>query len=730
MKKIIFKSVIILIFISLGLVTYLSFIGIKTSKLNDQISNQIKNIDKNLSIELKDIFLILDPLKFKINAKTVGANLIYENKLIQLENIQTSVSLKSLINNKFSIKELNISTKSLEIKNFISFFRKIQNDPRIYLAERFVKKGYVILDLDLRFDEKGGIDDNYEVKGFLKDGRLKVLKKYDLDKIDLNFNIKKDYLKFNEIDLSINDKEILIPEIILKKENEKFFVSGKIKNKSIILKNNDIKKFFNTKTQNLDILKAEFSSTNNFEFLIDEKYKLKNFKVNSLIDLNELIFKNDLNLKEIFPKINDDIFLKNHKINFTLNDKDFSLKGSGDIILQKFKDKIDYTLIKKPKNLKFNTKISIIDNLIKLDILNYQKLEKSNLNIQIQGNKIFKKNIIFEKISLNENKNNISINNLILNDKNKIEKFQSMNFNYVDKHNIQNEINIKRKNKDYFLKGKVMNLDSLIENFLNSKEKKKRKFLNGNFNFNIDIKRIYLDKNNELQNLKGNLNIKNNDIFDANLESKFSKNKKISFSIKTKNNEKITTLFSDNAEPLVSRYKFIKGFNEGKLDFYSTKKNDISNSTLKIYNFKLKELPVLTKLLTLASLQGIADILSGEGIRFNDFEMNFTNKTELMTIDEIYAIGPAISILMSGYIEKDRLISLRGTLVPATTINKTIGSIPFLGDILVGKKVGEGVFGVSFKIKGPENDLQTTVNPIKTLTPRFITRTLEKIKKN
>ena len=50
--------------------------------------------------------------------------------------------------------------------------------------------------------------------------------------------------------------------------------------------------------------------------------------------------------------------------------------------------------------------------------------------------------------------------------------------------------------------------------------------------------------------------------------------------------------------------------------------------------------------------------------------------------------------------------------------------------ILVGKKVGEGVFGVSFKIKGPPKDLKTNVNPIKTLTPRFITRTLEKIKKN
>ena len=138
----------------------------------------------------------------------------------------------------------------------------------------------------------------------------------------------------------------------------------------------------------------------------------------------------------------------------------------------------------------------------------------------------------------------------------------------------------------------------------------------------------------------------------------------------------------------------------------------------------------MTKLLTLASLQGIADVLSGEGIRFKEFEMNFENENNLMTIKEIYAIGPAISVLMEGYIEKNKIISLRGTLVPATTLNKVIGSIPFLGNILIGSKSGEGVFGVSFKIKGPPKNPETTVNPIKTLTPRFVTRTLEKIKKN
>ena len=110
--------------------------------------------------------------------------------------------------------------------------------------------------------------------------------------------------------------------------------------------------------------------------------------------------------------------------------------------------------------------------------------------------------------------------------------------------------------------------------------------------------------------------------------------------------------------------------------------------------------------------------------------MKFSKQKNLTTIEEIYAIGPAISIMLNGYIDSKKLISLRGTLVPATTINKSIATIPLIGKILVGKENGEGVFGVSFKIKGFPKDLNTSVNPIKTLTPRFITRTLEKLKKN
>ena len=134
--------------------------------------------------------------------------------------------------------------------------------------------------------------------------------------------------------------------------------------------------------------------------------------------------------------------------------------------------------------------------------------------------------------------------------------------------------------------------------------------------------------------------------------------------------------------------------------------------------------------MTLADLRGLTDTLKGEGISFDTLSIKFQSNSSKMDIEEIFMIGPSISILIEGYVEKPNgLISLRGTLVPAKTLNSIVSKIPVIGDILVGKKVGEGLFGISFKIKGPPDALKTTVNPVKTLTPRFITRALEAAKK-
>ena len=730
MKKIIFRIFVTLFVILVSSILYLSTLGIKTSKFNNIISNQVREIDKNFELKFDKMILILDPFNLQVKTKIVGADIIYRDKIIKLENIKSNISIRSLLNNKFSLQNLSISTQSLQIKNLISILRLFKNNPKIYIAERFIKEGYIIADINIEFEDTGKIKDNFKIKGFLKDGKINFLKKNNFSNIDLIFNINKNNFNFNDINFRLNKKIFYMSELILNNKDNKFYVEGDINNEKTEFDDNFIFNFLKIDNPNFKVKKIQFDSKNSFSFSINQKFKIENLKINSNINLIQLIFLNKLNLKSILPDMKKDIIFKDNKIQIKYDKDLLNVNGYGNILLQNESDIIQYNILKSNNDINFDTTLNIKNNSLKLDFLNYQNQNNSDLEIKVNGQKQIRKNLLLKKMTIKEGKNIFETENIYLTDNYKIDDIEKMFFNYKDKENLQNSFSILNNKKDYILKGNVINLNKIVENLLKSKNKKNKKLFTKDFNLKIDLKKSYLDKTNIIEDLKGFLLFKDNDIEEANLKSKFLNGKKINLTIKKNNNEKITTLFSNEASPLVKRYKFIKGFDEGTLDYYSVKKKDIDKSILKIYDFKLKKLPVLTKVLTLASLQGIADLLSGEGIRFNELEMDFTNQDKLITINEIYAIGPAISILMSGYIEKDKLISLRGTLVPATTLNKTIGSIPLLGDILVGKKTGEGVFGVSFKIKGPPKNLETTVNPIKTLTPRFITRTLEKMKKD
>ena len=730
MIKIIYRTLLSLIILLLITTVYLSTIGLKTDKFNTKIISQIKKVEPNIELQLNDVSATLDPFNLGINLKTIGTDLIYKNKIIGIETIKSKISIKSLLNDKFSLTEISISTKSLIIKDLITFIRLLNNDPKLFIAEKIIKKGYVVADLKLEFDDSGNIIKNYKFNGLVKDGKIDLFKKFNLNKIDFIFEINEKGQRFNNIKITLNNNDILIPELVSSKKENEHLISGKLNTNNTRILKNEIKNFINKNNSEFDIQEILFSSKNNFKFTINKNFKLKNLDIKSDIDLNNLKLKNSFKLEKIFPKIQKDLIFKNQKIKLEYKKKDLNITGSGDALIQNKIDKINYEISKKKNEVKFKTKFKISKNLFKIDFLNFKKDKNSDLELNFEGRSNIDEKLLFNEISLKEKNKIISIKNLILSKDNKIEDLGNVNINYIDNDGLKNNLRLIKKDKNYLVSGSSFNISTIIDDLLNSTEDKKFNLFKKNFKMNFDVEKIYLNKNNTIKRLKGFLSLNKNEITELNLVSKFANNQNIKFTIKDNGNEKVTTLYSYRAKPFVDRYKFIKGFEEGDLDFYSVKKNDITNSTLKIDNFKIQEIPVLAKILTLASLQGIADLLTGEGIRFTDFEMKFSNKDKLMTIEELYAIGPAISILLEGYIQSKKLISLRGTLVLATTINRTISSIPLIGDILVGKKVGEGVFGVSFKIKGPPGKLETTVNPIKTLTPRFITRTLEKIKKN
>ncbi|MDA9839008.1 hypothetical protein N9B99_05305, partial [Candidatus Pelagibacter sp.] len=63
------------------LIIYLSTVGFETDKFNNQIQNLVKQKNDKFDISLKKIKLTLDPLNFKINAKTIDTKILFKGKL-------------------------------------------------------------------------------------------------------------------------------------------------------------------------------------------------------------------------------------------------------------------------------------------------------------------------------------------------------------------------------------------------------------------------------------------------------------------------------------------------------------------------------------------------------------------------------------------------------------------------------------------------------------------------
>ena len=729
MKKIIFRLILLTVFILIATVTYLSTVGIETKSFNSQIKEKINKLDPNLDLELKTVKLILNPINFTVDVKTIGPNLIYRSKKLEIETAKTKILLKYILQNKFALNNLEISTKSIQLKNLLSFIRVVKNSPELLILETIVKTGHVVADINIEFDENGKIKNNYSISGFLKDGNLSLLKKISADKINFLFEIKDNQTKLNEINLVLNEKKLSSSSIEIDNSKKDIEINGDFSSKDLKFNKSDLSLISDLFPYEIMFESINFTTKNDFSFILDKKYKIKNLKITSKVNLHELSAKNNFDIKSILPDLSKNILLKNHLINIIYEKDKFDISGKGSALFQKEESNIDYIYKKNKEVINFKANLDVGKNPFKLSFINYQKKKNLDSKIKLEIISNDQKQFLIKELDYIENKNKFLLRNILLDKEFKIENLDKINLEFKDVENKVNQIEITRNENIFFLKGSSFNANKLIEDLLDSKEDKKFELFNKNLDLNINIDKVFIDDEYLLNNLSGKIYFKKNNINDANLSAFFSNDEKFTFTVNTNNEGKVTTLYSAKAKPFVKRYKFIKGYEGGYLDFYSVNKNNKSNSKLKIYDFNLKELPALTKLLTLASLQGIADLLSGEGIGFDEFEMNFENQNNLTTINEIYAIGPAISILMDGYVEKNKLVSLRGTLVPATTINKAIGTIPILGKILVGKKTGEGVFGVSFKIKGPPKDPETTVNPIKTLTPRFITRTLEKIKK-
>jgi len=729
---------LILVAFTIFTLFYLSFYGLETDNFNSTIQNKIKIINPNLDLEFQKINILLDLKKLELKVKITKPIIKFNNTSTDLSKLNLNISIKSFLKNEFALQRGETGLKKTNIKQFIDLANQVKPSPFLFLAKEIFNKGQIEGKLIVNFDTAGKIKDDYKITGSIFNFDAKILKKFNINKVNAKFELFKNNYNFYIVKGNINGIDLANSEFEINKENKNLNVKANLVSRANLKNIQSTLDLFqiNLLDTKLDKSEISFDLKSLLSFQLEKYIKIKNLKVdgNGMIHLLNIQHKIDTSkVKEIFTNYNDSFQIADSEIKFSLdsNKQDIELKGLINLTneYENFQSKVIFD--NKKNNTDFDAKININSSIIKLSNLNYKKEANDQASLRFKGWRKKNEGYNFEIVEFKESNNLILIKDIEFNKKTQVNNLKELIVRTTHDDLVNNDFKL-TKDKKIKIQGEIYDARPLL---ISLDKEDKRRSLSRKFNGELlaNFKEVITDKEINLYKLISLSVITKGKQKKFTAKGEFSENKFLDISMSPSGNgkTKIFQLYSDRAEPFISNYKFIKGFKGGTLAYESIYDDQSSNSNLKISNFKVSKVPALTQLLTLASLQGIADTLTGEGIRFSELEMDFNSKKakkNVINIEEFYAIGPAISLLMEGYIVKKELVSLRGTLVPARTVNKVIGWIPVVGKILIGSKVGEGVFGVSFKMKGPPKDIKTTVNPIKTLTPRFITRTLEKIK--
>ena len=746
--KLFFKllsSLIFIIFITLIVLSY----GISTDKFNNKIITQIEKRISNSKADFKEANISLDIFTLRLKIKINNPEILVDRQSINLKSFTIFSDLKSSLEEKYLLQKIVIDfddNQILDLKK-TSLIKKVPVLDQAKFLDGIVKGNLVIdqfqkqkASTTFTGELKNVSIDIYEDVPFIKDLTGNV--NFENNKITLSdvagvfgtFGVKSDNLSY-----SIDDREL----------RGSIIINGQLK--SSLNLNKISTSLLNLNLEKIKDIGGQISFNSNLDMQFDNNFKVtkdKNqFNLNTTnlnfkySDQYEFDFKNINSLIKFDRKgelvANGDFILNNKKNNFAVNRKSskdfFDIKLNGKINLKEtffkkndflIKDDLNYNIKTKLKDFeKFNieTSLDLINSEVDLSLFNYTKNKgvNSKLNFNFYKNN---KNIKISKLNFVSKNDLINIQSIYLDEKFNLKDFDNIKINLGD----NNKLRITKNKRNYLIKGEKLDLRRVLNQRGRNKDVEFNSMIDGSLK--VDLKRIYLPGA-SLINYKNTSLVKKGTITKLNSFANFDD--LTVFSHEVKNNKagnKELIIRSDKAKPFLSNYKFLKGLEKGTLDIRrETLSKDVSITEIKINNFYLKEMPILTNILSIASLTGALDVLEGKGIFFKEAYLKYELRNNELKIIECYGTGPSLGFIIEGRVGKDNFTSLSGSLAPANTINNIVRGIPLIGKVLTGKK-GDGIFGASFKIKGNKN-LKTEVNPIRTITPRFVQRFLSVFKK-
>jgi len=727
MKKIFYTLSSILVSLLLILMFILSTKGFETEEFNELISNKIKEKNKNILIKLEKIKFKFDIKNFHLFLETNNPDLIYKNLNIPIKNVKVYLDFTSLIQSRPKIDNINILSKEIDIDHLKKIILKTKPSNLSSLIVNRVNEGKLTFSSELYFNDNLDID-NFIVRGEVNEMNGSINSHLNLENTSFNFFA-------DSSDILIKNVQSNLDGILIKNGNLQIQKDKQIKLKSdfatkININENNITSYLpliNNKNliDKKIVLNANLNNFLNITF--DQTYKVVDYEYKNSGKVEALF----LQLSKPFnhPFLEDEfnnLYFKDSSFNsrYALDKKNY-IKSSGVYSLND-KDYQNYDFQNDFLGQSSNIFLSVdFAKKLKIDLINFIKKDGKIAKIYFDITKK-KDKIDLNELKYTENKNLILIEKLKIN-KNYLSSLKKIKIKTYDVNNLNNDftLNFDKKIKIHGKRYDAKNLNKFLTSKSNNNILQKI-----SSEIDINIKNIDTPLSKKLKNFRLIGNVQKGKFVKISSKGDFGENKFLDISMKNdkKTKKKYLEIYSDLPQPLLSEFSFFKGLSDGVLTYSSIIEEDTSTSKLIIDNFKIINAPGVVKLLSLADFGGLADLAEGDGISFEKLEINMTDNKGFIKLEELFAVGPSISVLMEGYKTPSGLTSLRGTLVPAKNLNKLLSKIPVIGKIIIPKEIGEGLFGVSFKMKGMPGKIKTTINPIKTLTPRFITKALEKSK--
>jgi hypothetical protein len=146
----------------------------------------------------------------------------------------------------------------------------------------------------------------------------------------------------------------------------------------------------------------------------------------------------------------------------------------------------------------------------------------------------------------------------------------------------------------------------------------------------------------------------------------------------------------------------------------------VGSGELKIKDFTLWGAPVIARIVSLASFSGLANALSGRGVPVSRLVVPFSLKDEVVTLETARLVAADIGARAEGTIDlATGTLAINGTVAPAYTINRILGKIPIIGQILSGSG-SDAALAATFTVSNTLAEPSVSVNPLSVLVPGLV----------